>query len=171
MRLEAGSVAKAEYGQHLVMAAIGALEKGDSTFRIIHDGTHEKRNILPRAARLSQSHFGLKADVSKAHRRVKIARCDHGHTACQTRPGYVWLNQVGTFGLGSAGYWLSRFGGAVSRLVLSVMGKEEIWLLLFAEDVDIVAAGANATANLILSLFLLILVGTPVSWKKVGGGF
>eukprot|EP00973_Karenia_brevis_P003523 489601-Karenia_brevis.AAC.1 len=43
MRLEAENVAKAEYGQHLVMAAIGALEKGDNTFRIIHDGTHGVR--------------------------------------------------------------------------------------------------------------------------------
>eukprot|EP00973_Karenia_brevis_P067461 9383581-Karenia_brevis.AAC.1 len=71
------------------MAAIGALEKSDSTFRIIHDATHgvrvnprikprdrvrypgipEKKKILSRAARLSTSHFGLKGDVSKAHRR------------------------------------------------------------------------------------------------------
>eukprot|EP00973_Karenia_brevis_P068108 9475650-Karenia_brevis.AAC.1 len=77
MRHEAESVAKAEYGQHLVMAASGALQKADNTFRIIHDGTHgvhvnprikprdqgrypgipEKRKILSRAARLSWSHF------------------------------------------------------------------------------------------------------------------
>eukprot|EP00973_Karenia_brevis_P045888 6354240-Karenia_brevis.AAC.1 len=47
MRLEAESVVKAEYGQHLVRAAIGALEKGDNTFRIIHDGTHGVR-VNPR---------------------------------------------------------------------------------------------------------------------------
>eukprot|EP00973_Karenia_brevis_P053678 7457596-Karenia_brevis.AAC.1 len=67
--------------------------------------------------------------------------------ACQTRPKRVWLNQVGTFGLGSAGYWWSRLGGAVSRRALSLMGQHEIWLLLFADDVDVLASGQHATAN------------------------
>eukprot|EP00973_Karenia_brevis_P078328 10876185-Karenia_brevis.AAC.1 len=67
------------------MAAIGTLEKGDNTLRIIHDGTHgvrvnprikpkdqvrypgipEKRKILSRAARLSQSHFWVKGGCCK----------------------------------------------------------------------------------------------------------
>ena len=29
----------------------------------------------------------------------------------------IWLNKVGTFGVGSAGYWLGRAGNALLRLV------------------------------------------------------
>eukprot|EP00973_Karenia_brevis_P071320 9906156-Karenia_brevis.AAC.1 len=82
MREEVLEVAQEEYGDHLVMAALGALEKDDTTFRIIHDATHgvkvnprirprdqvrypaiaEKSRILGKAANRGRSLFGLTAD-------------------------------------------------------------------------------------------------------------
>eukprot|EP00973_Karenia_brevis_P093452 12417371-Karenia_brevis.AAC.1 len=77
MREEDEEVARGEYGKDLVMAAIRALEKSDSNFRIIHDAKHgvrvnprsrprdqvrypgippKKKKILARAARLAASH-------------------------------------------------------------------------------------------------------------------
>eukprot|EP00973_Karenia_brevis_P005004 689319-Karenia_brevis.AAC.1 len=170
--------ARAEYGNKLVMAAIGALEKDDSSFRIIHDATHgvkvnprirqrdqvrypavaEKAKILGKAAIRKMTHFGLKADVSKAHRRVRVRRRDHGYQACQLEDGKVWLNEVGTFGVGSAGYWWSRLGGAAGRVILSVMLREEVWTLLYADDFDFVAAGGCAMEDLALIFLLLVLM-------------
>eukprot|EP00973_Karenia_brevis_P037472 5169693-Karenia_brevis.AAC.1 len=105
-------------------AAIGALEKSDDSFRVIHDGTHgvqadleivtrdqvayptiaEKTFVLTRAASPKSTLFGLKADVSKAHRRCRIWQPDQKWQICRTRPGSVWVNTVGTLGIGSAGY-------------------------------------------------------------------
>eukprot|EP00973_Karenia_brevis_P031180 4301880-Karenia_brevis.AAC.1 len=144
------------------MAAIGALEKSDSTFRIIHDATHGVR-VNPRIRPRDQVRYpgippppkkkedpgegGEALSISprreggcvQSASQSQVSRCDHGHMACQTRPERVWLNQVGTCGLGSAGYWWSRLGGAVSRLALSLMGQHEVWLVLFADNVDVLA--------------------------------
>ena len=180
-----------EYGEGLVTAAVGALEKGEDSFRIIHDATHgvkvnprikprdqvrypgigEKMRILGRAARLRSTVFGLKADVSKAHRRVWVARQDHGLQACKTSPGRIWLNQVGTFGVGSAGYWWGRLGASAGRLILSFMGRENFFLLLFADDFDNLVSGPHAMQNMLLSFLVLEMMGTPVTWSKVRGGF
>ena len=40
MRLESKKSVREEYGEDVCIAAIGAIEKSDSSFRIIHDGTH-----------------------------------------------------------------------------------------------------------------------------------
>ena len=60
-------------------------------------------------------HFGLKGDIKKAHRRVKIRKCDWGRQACKLREETVWLNVVGTFGVGSASYWWARLFGCCAR--------------------------------------------------------
>eukprot|EP00973_Karenia_brevis_P015227 2082575-Karenia_brevis.AAC.1 len=76
---------------NLEAEAIAALQKDEDLFRIIHDGTHkvrvnpqiivrdqiaypavgEKTAVLTRAARMRSTMLGSKADVSKAHRRVR----------------------------------------------------------------------------------------------------
>ena len=33
--------AQAEYGEELVVAALAALEKGDESFRVLHDGSNK----------------------------------------------------------------------------------------------------------------------------------
>eukprot|EP00973_Karenia_brevis_P074939 10413697-Karenia_brevis.AAC.1 len=83
--------------------------------------------------------LGLKADVSKAHRRCGIWAPDQKWQVCRTRPGSVWVNTVGTFGIGSAGYWWARLGGGTGRVVHSLMHGEEFWLFLFADDFDFLA--------------------------------
>ena len=112
-------------GDALRIAAIGAIEKSDDTFRIIHDGTHgvrvnnesrmrdrirmpgprEEKAIMRRASRIVGPFFTLQSDVSKAHRRFLYRQEDWGLLGCRIRQGKVWINRVGTFGIGSAGYW------------------------------------------------------------------
>ena len=56
-------------------------------------------------------------DVTKAHRGIKVRKEDWGYQACRLRPGTVWLNKVGTYGMGSAAYYWARFSaGAQVRL-------------------------------------------------------
>eukprot|EP00973_Karenia_brevis_P086689 12020764-Karenia_brevis.AAC.1 len=61
--------------------------------------------------------LGLKADVSEAHRRVKVLRSHQRWQLCRTRPDFLWANTVGTFRIGSAGYWWGRLGGSVGRII------------------------------------------------------
>eukprot|EP00973_Karenia_brevis_P019577 2685385-Karenia_brevis.AAC.1 len=95
MRKLTDAEAEKEFGSFHT-AAIGALEKSDDTFRIIHDGTHgvqvnleiitrdqvayptiaEKTWVLTRAAASGSTLLGLKADVSKAHRRCRVWQPD-----------------------------------------------------------------------------------------------
>eukprot|EP00974_Lingulodinium_polyedra_P081481 7889968-Lingulodinium_polyedra.AAC.1 len=57
--------------------------------------------------------FGLAGDASKAHRRVKIRKEDWGYQACRLRPGRVWLNKVGTYGMLPAAHHWARAAGAL----------------------------------------------------------
>jgi hypothetical protein len=113
--------ARREYGQTLRIAAQGAILKGDSGWRVIHDGTHGVRGNhdislvdqiqfstaedLKKTMAITKSSgaavcCGLKADVRKAHRRVVHPRSDWGYLACRTASSedHVWLNRCGTFG-------------------------------------------------------------------------
>ena len=123
-------VAEEEYGEHLVVAALGALEKSETSFSVIHDGTHkahvnqrivprdqlrtpgvpEVRVVLFRERAAGGARLGLTGDVSHAHRIPRVRRCDHGFHACRLRPGTTWLNEVGSIGISAA-----RTGGAGSR--------------------------------------------------------
>ena len=95
----------------------------DDTVRILHDATHhvkvnhrirqrdqvrspgfgELRAVLQRLKLLALMAIALVGDFRKAHRRVRVRQRDHGFQACRTRPGWIWVNAVGTYGVVSAG--------------------------------------------------------------------
>ena len=130
------------YGSKLLTAAIGAIEKSDGSFRVIHDATHgvqvnqriqqrdqvrspglaEANTIMRQARKLGTSVLGLKGGVSKAHRRCRVREQDHCYQVCQLRPETLWLNLLGPSGsVRTASYWWSRLeahggGGAWSSL-------------------------------------------------------
>lgn len=183
--------AKREYGINLVTAALGAIEKTDDTFRVIHDATHgvlvnprivqrdqvrspgigEARVIMRHARDVGGTVFGLKGDVKMAHRRCKIRREDHGFQACQLREDTVWLNEVGTFGVGTAAYWWSRLMAAVARGCLYLHGRDWVWQLVFADDEHWSSTGPDTVVNLLATVLFQVVVGVPFSWKKFRGGF
>ena len=77
----------------------------------------------------------------------------------------VWLNTVGTFGVGSAGYWGGRAGAALFRLAHYLPGRSHmLWLLLYSDDCWATAGGVRADRNLLLHLLVLGVVGTPLAW-------
>ena len=112
----------------------------------------------------------LKADVSKAHRRFKVRRRDWGYQACRLAEDELWLNLVGTFGIGTASYYWARLFGTVGRLTLYLLYDCILWQLIYADDTAWAAAGPNKCREIVMSLFFMVLLGTPFSWKKCRGG-
>jgi hypothetical protein len=190
MRLVTDAEARDEYGEDLVTAALGAIRKSETSFRVIHDGTHgvrvnprilprdqmrmpgmpEQRTILGLARRAGGVHFGLVGDVSKAHRRCRVRRIDHGFQACRLRAGQVWLNEVGTFGIVSAAYWWSRLAAAICRSTLYLMFNNCYWQLLYSDDYSWEASGGNMFTDLLLGVFWQVTLGVQFSWPKFRGG-
>ena len=83
----------------------------------------------------------------------------------------VWLNTVGTFGIGSAGYWWGRAGAALVRLSHYVQGFDQaLWILLYSDDGWTTGRGNFVARDLFVHLFTLVLVGTPLAWHKLHGG-
>ena len=184
------SDARRKYGDELLVAAIGAIDKGDSTFRVIHDGTHAVQ-VNPRlrtrdqhrspgsgeiktVLRLSNrpgSILGLTGDVKRAHRLPRVREDEWGYQACQLRPGRIWLNEVGTFGVGSIAYHWARLAGGACRAILYLMGTRWLFQLLYADDFNWSASGPHLHEDLLLAVFFLRVMGMPLSWKKFKGGF
>jgi hypothetical protein len=127
--------AHSRFGKNLFLGSLAVLEERDK-LRVLHDGSHqvlvnhrirppdqqrmpgppEVRTILERSVVTGHRLFGVKADVSKAHRRVKVHPSEWGMQACRIEAGRVWVNCVGTFGMGSAAYWWGRLGACLVRL-------------------------------------------------------
>ena len=117
------------------------------------------------------SAFGLKGDVSKAHRRFKLLRRDWGLVACSLMKGQTWLNRVGTFGVTSSNYWFSRLIGGPSRFLMYLLGRSVLWQLLYSDDYKGVASGPDSLVTILLCRFVLDLLGVPISYEKVQGVF
>ena len=177
-------------GSLLRVAALGAIAKSEDSFRILHDATHgvrvnpelrqrdqvrmpsapEGRAVLGHAYLQGTSAWALKLDAHKAHRRYKVRRKDWGRQACRLRDKMIWLNRVGTFGVGTAGYWFQRLASVPGRLVLYCMLCREFWQLIYADDVYMLAQGPHAFEDLALAALIWTLLGTPFSWHKAAGG-
>ena len=181
-KLTAQEVA-AEWQESLKIASLGDIQKADGTLRIIHDGTHgvllnpeirqrdhaptpgigEERRLQEDLSSRGTSAFGLKADVSKAHRRFKLQRRDWGLVACCLVAPEIWLNPVGTFGVASSNYWFARLIGRSTRLVNIFLGRAVVWQLLYSDDYTWVANGPYCLHELVLCIFLFELLGVPLS--------
>ena len=183
--------AKALYPDgRLRIAGLGAIEKSDSSFRVLHDGTHgvdvnaglrpRDRQRMPTAGDLRTSlghcsdtpgvHFSLQADLSKAHRRYRHLQSDWGLQACSIRKDRVWLNKVGTFGMGTASYWFSRLAAGIARFALAMVGNSETWQWVFADDIRWTCHGPSKYLNILLMLLCWEVAGSPFSWAKCRGG-
>ena len=87
--------------------------------------------------------FALAFDISRAHRQVPVREEDWGYLAC--RPDdtpecdaedsdVLYINTVGTFGVGSAAYWWSRLVAVAVRAVDKIVCPK--WLMEFLMYVD-----------------------------------
>ena len=65
--------ARKEFGADLLAAALGAIEKSDGSFRVIHDGTHGV-GVNPRIKILDQQRCPTAAELRVALRELPAAR-------------------------------------------------------------------------------------------------
>ena len=86
-------------------------------------------------------------------------------------PETVDVNTVGTFGLGGASYWWGRLFAILARCALGLVGRAELWQLLFADDLNWLAKGIPGIRALVLALFLLSALGTPFHVEEGRGRF
>eukprot|EP00435_Cladocopium_sp_Y103_P043344 s193_g12.t1 len=161
--------------------------------RIIHDATHgtkvsnrircrdkvrspsarEKQYLLAYFKQKRSLVFSLVGDISKAHRRLLHSPDERGLSACRITEDdeYIYINRVGTFGLACASYWWSRIAGAGVSLVHELLGpKMPVELLIFADDLEALAADTGGRRGITLSFLFLSVLGFPFKWAKQRGG-
>ena len=92
--------------------------------------------------------------------------------ACRLHLGTVWINKVGTYGMGSASYWWSRAAAAILvRLVHAVLGGEvPIEILLYVDDEKLGASCQRGIELCGFTVYLLTVLGVPWAWHKFRGG-
>ena len=182
-----------EYGEGaLLVAAVGAIRKPNGDIRPIHDATHGVNlnnsiripnklevpgpadivEVMSRAAESGEAGFGICADISQAHRRVKVRKSDWPKLGCKASSGsqVVWLNKVGTFGVSSAAMLWSRLFGCIGRWVIRVMGPRWNLQVIFVDDLHMLVAGPDKFTVLWMVLTAYLLVGTPFAFHKFRGG-
>ena len=124
-------------------------------------------------------HFALDFDVTKAHRRIPVVPEEWGLLACRARPGadppaddeLIYINCVGTFGIGSAGYWWSRLAALLHRMALAVAGPDNpTYLLTFSDDGLVVGAGPRFERSIAIVMLLLAVLDVPLTIRKTRGG-
>eukprot|EP00438_Fugacium_kawagutii_P007662 Skav232210 [mRNA] locus=scaffold2626:349848:350714:+ [translate_table: standard] len=74
----------------------------------------------------------LKADVSKAHRRVKVLPQDWRYQVAQIQEQW-WINKVGTYGMASAQLYWGRLAALLLRLLYHLVPAVD-WGYVFVDD-------------------------------------
>jgi hypothetical protein len=150
-------------------------------FTLVYDVSHAHRQIPVDEAewgRLACQIEGTAADTLREQSPLL-----RGRSSAAVRPSQItfteaqlneeiWLNKVGTFGVGSAGYWWGRAGALLVRLSHYYAPRQlrPLWILLYADDGKVTAGGRQFEVPLLVHLLFLEVLGTPMKWKKVKGG-
>ena len=178
--------------QEILVAALGAIKKPDGSVRPLHDGTHfvqvnnnivindqlqypgpqDTAGVIREVHDSKEAVFTISADISAAHRRVKIRREDWRLLACRSDASskVIWVNKVGTFGISSAPLWWTRLFSLVGRLVMRVLGQENLFQIVYVDDLHGAFLGDRKFLNLWVTLALYEALGTPFAYKKFSGG-
>eukprot|EP00434_Breviolum_minutum_P023966 symbB.v1.2.021151.t1/scaffold1776.1/size101794/2 len=107
----------------------------------------------------------LKADVTKAHRRVKILAPEWRYQVAKLGDEW-WINKVGTYGMASAQLYWGRLASALLRLLYHVYPMVD-WGFVFVDDFCWLLRKSLATSAILL---FLVAFGCPLSWKKTAIG-
>ena len=183
------------YGKDRAIAALAVLVEDEVSGkkRVIHDSTHgvlvnhrircrdkvrmpgprEKRYLLEEFEANKEVVISMVGDFEKAHRRFIYQKSERGFLGCKASSSSndVYVNKVGTFGIGSTPYWWTRISGALIRLVHYVLGERfPIELLLYADDLEIMAPGRAGREGALMAFCLMAALGAPFKWKKQRGG-
>ena len=174
------------------VASMGAIEKPDGSVRPVHDGTrgvlvnngiHLVNHVsVPGPAQMAfavrqagaqrEVPLAVAADVSAAHRLVRIRTCDHGLLACRsdTDSPTIWVNRVGTFGISSASFWWARLFGIVGRAIARCPLQHLFYQFVYVDDLHSDFYGRRKYVNFLIWLLLHEMIGTPFAYHKFRGG-
>ena len=187
--------AKRRFGDKVAVSSLAVLveDNHQGKKRVIHDATHgtkvnnrircrdtcrspsarEKQYLLAYHKQRRSVLFSLVGDISKAHRRFLHSPQERGLLACRILDDdeYIFINNVGTFGVGCASYWWGRISGSGIRLTHEMLGPSmPVELLIFADDLEALAADAGGRRGIVLAFLFLSALGFPFKWSKQRGG-
>ena len=109
----------------------------------------------------------LKADVTKAHRRVKILSPEWRYQVAKLEDEW-WINKVGTYGMASAQLYWGRLASALLRLLYHVYPMVD-WGFVFVDDFCWLLRKSLA-GPLTSAILLFLAFGCPLSWKETAIG-
>ena len=110
----------------------------------------------------------LKADVTKAHRRVKILPPEWKYQVAKLEDEW-WINKVGTYGMASAQLYWGRLASTLLRLLYHVYPMVD-WGFVFVDDFCWLLRKSLAGPLTSAILLFLVAFGCPLSWKKTAIG-
>ena len=106
----------------------------------------------------------MKADVSKAHRRIKVQSNEWRYQVAQL-DGEWWINKVGTYGMASAQLYWGRMAALLLRLCYMMFPHID-WGFVFVDDFCWLLRTDSATEDTAKLLLFLAAMGCPLSWHK-----
>jgi hypothetical protein len=109
----------------------------------------------------------LKADVTKAHRRIMILPNEWKFQVAKIGDHY-WVNKVGTYGMASAQYHWGRMAAILIRILYKLF-PDIAWIFVYVDDFAFIL-DSNQEGLACAALMTLIALGCPLSWHKTAIG-
>jgi hypothetical protein len=175
--------------EEICCGALGAKVEGEKV-RTIHDGTiievnkHIRHNSAEKTTSPTVADalhalkvvkddgsgdeiVAVKADVTKAHRRIKVLQKDWKYMSAKVDDEY-WLNKCGTYGIASAQLYWGRMAALLVRLLYHLF-PNILWAFVYVDDFLLLTRKRHLHEAIAAIIFFLA-VGSPLSWKKMDIG-
>ena len=111
----------------------------------------------------------LSLDIRAAHKQVRLAAQDQGLVAF-TFQGNFYHYKVAHFGAKFSAFWWSRVGSLLIRLLHEVLGAPHR-LFIYVDDILLLSPAHTFDDHAWLTIVFLMVLGTPLSWRKTQLGF
>ena len=179
--------AKHLFGEAVAAGKLGLVKKEGSAPRLVGDSTVSHANSLCRIAerielpslqdvkqflsRYPHNEWcGFLLDVSKAHKRVKVAPKERGYSLFavidhEGKRHWVYYKTC-HFGCSWAAYWWARVSGAFLRVAHKVL-FEQHFLAMYVDDALALFHRSSAPLCASILLCLSVAINLPLSWKKI----
>ena len=129
---------------------------------VCHDILHgEPSWVLPRS---DEEWIILKADLAKAHRRIKIHPSEWKYQIAVINDN-VWINKVGTYGVASAQLYWGRLAAFILRSIYNLYPTVD-WGFVYVDDFAWLIRGSIHEPVACAIMLTLVALGCPLSWKK-----
>jgi hypothetical protein len=106
----------------------------------------------------------LKADVSKAHRRIKVHPSDWKFQVAVNKNQF-WVNKVGTYGMASAQLYWGRMAALIVRILYGLFPSID-WQFVYVDDFAWLLRHSHYKLLTTAILITMAALGVPLSWKK-----